>query len=43
MRGRVIWGDISRYVNGGNVLGGVAYKIYRDMNRYWACWHAHAN
>ena len=26
MRGRVIWGDISRYVNGENVLGGVAYK-----------------
>ena len=30
MRGRVIyrgviWGDISRYVNGENVLGGVAY------------------
>ena len=26
MRGRVIWGDISRSVNGKNVLGGVAYK-----------------
>ena len=22
----VIWGDISRSINGGNVLGGVAYK-----------------
>ena len=22
----MIWGDISRYVNGGNVLGCVAYK-----------------
>ena len=37
MRGRVIWGDISRYVNGENVLGGVAYKneyIYKDTLWY---------
>ena len=27
MRGRVIWGNISRSVNGENVLGGVAYKL----------------
>ena len=29
----MIWGDISRYINGENVLGGVAYKnkeIYYD-------------
>ena len=35
MRGRVIWGNISRSVNGENVLGGVAYKnkyIYIYMN-----------
>ena len=27
MRGRVIWENISRSVNGENLLGGVAYKI----------------
>ena len=32
MRGRVIWGDISRPINGENVLGGVAYIcLYRHV------------
>ena len=33
----MIWGDISRYVNGENVLGGVAYKnklIYMQSQNY---------
>ena len=41
MRGRVIWGDISRPVNGGNVLGGVAYKNkynYCSNSLGWAIW-----
>ena len=27
----MIWGDISRYVNGENVLGGVAYKNNKQI------------
>ena len=47
MHGRVyrdvIWGDISRYVNGENVLGGVAYKSPKLLyvakkGKYMQCW-----